>query len=33
VDWDDSVGTPKVKRSEGGEAEGGGAIGTPAGQH
>ncbi|HUQ09949.1 MAG TPA: ATP-dependent zinc metalloprotease FtsH [Steroidobacteraceae bacterium] len=33
ADWDDSVGTPKVKRPEGGEAEGGGAIGTPAGQH
>jgi cell division protease FtsH len=33
ADWDDSVGTPKVKRPEGGEPEGGGAIGTPAGQH
>ncbi len=34
ADWEDSVGTPKSpKRPEGGEAEGGGAIGTPAGQH
>ncbi len=34
ADWDDSVGTPKAKRPEGGEAEGGGTIGTtPAGQH
>ncbi len=34
ADWDDSVGTPKApKRPEGGEPEGGGAIGTPAGQH
>jgi cell division protease FtsH len=33
ADWDDSVGTPKPKRPEGGEPEGGGAIGTPAGQH
>jgi cell division protease FtsH len=32
ADWDDSVGTPPPKRPEG-EAEGGGAIGTPAGQH
>jgi len=33
ADWDDSVGTPPPKRPEGGEAEGGGPIGTPAGQH
>jgi cell division protease FtsH len=34
ADWDDSVGTPKAKRPESGEAEGGGAVGTaPAGQH
>jgi cell division protease FtsH len=32
ADWDDSVGTPKAKRPEG-EAEGGGTIGSPAGQH
>ncbi len=32
ADWDDSVGTPTPKRPEG-EAEGGGAIGSPAGQH
>ena len=32
ADWDDSVGTPPPKRPEG-EAEGGTAIGTPAGQH
>ena len=32
ADWDDSVGTPPPKRSEG-EPEGGGTIGTPAGQH
>src|SRR5262245_9024985 len=34
ADWDDSVGTPPPKRTEGGEAEGGsGPIGSPAGQH
>jgi cell division protease FtsH len=33
ADWDDSVGTPPPKRPEGGETEGGSAIGTPAGQH
>ena len=33
ADWDDSVGAPPPKRPESGEAEGGGAIGTPAGQH
>ena len=32
ADWDDSVGTPPPKRPEG-EAEGGGTIGSPAGQH
>jgi cell division protease FtsH len=32
ADWDDSVGTPPPKRT-GGETEGGGTIGTPAGQH
>jgi len=32
ADWDDSVGTPPPKRSEG-EAGGGGTIGSPAGQH
>jgi cell division protease FtsH len=33
ADWDDSVGAPPPKRPESGEPEGGGAIGTPAGQH
>ena len=32
ADWDDSVGTPPPKRSEG-EADGGSKIGSPAGQH
>jgi cell division protease FtsH len=32
ADWDDSVGTPPPKRPEG-EPEGGGTIGSPAGQH
>jgi cell division protease FtsH len=32
ADWDDSVGSPPRKRAEG-EAEGGGTIGSPAGQH
>jgi cell division protease FtsH len=32
ADWDDSVGTPPPKRPEG-EAEGGGPVGSPAGQH
>jgi len=33
ADWDDSVGTPPPKRPESGEPEGGGTIGSPAGQH
>ncbi len=34
ADWDDSVGTPKAKRPEGGEPTGEAPIGgTPAGQH
>jgi cell division protease FtsH len=33
ADWDDSVGTPPPKRPESGEADGGGTIGSPAGQH
>jgi cell division protease FtsH len=33
ADWDDSVGTPQAPKRPEGEAEGGGAIGTPAGQH
>jgi len=32
ADWDDSVGSPPPKRSDG-EAEGGSTIGSPAGQH
>ncbi|HYJ40283.1 MAG TPA: ATP-dependent zinc metalloprotease FtsH [Steroidobacteraceae bacterium] len=32
ADWDDSIGTPPPKRSEG-EPEGGSTIGSPAGQH
>jgi hypothetical protein len=32
ADWDDSVGNPPPKRSEG-EADGGSKIGSPAGQH
>jgi cell division protease FtsH len=32
ADWDDSVGNPPPKRTEG-EAEGGSKIGSPAGQH
>ncbi|HEU4593339.1 MAG TPA: ATP-dependent zinc metalloprotease FtsH [Steroidobacteraceae bacterium] len=32
ADWDDTVGTPPPKRPEG-EPEGGGPIGSPAGQH
>jgi cell division protease FtsH len=33
ADWDDSVGTPKTPKRPEGEAEGGGTLGTPAGQH
>ena len=33
ADWDDSVGTPKSPKRPEGEAPGGGAIGSPAGQH
>jgi len=33
ADWDDSVGTPKAKRPEGGEPAGEPPLGTPAGQH
>jgi cell division protease FtsH len=32
ADWDDSIGTPPPKRSDG-ESEGGATIGSPAGQH
>ncbi|HEU5135055.1 MAG TPA: ATP-dependent zinc metalloprotease FtsH [Steroidobacteraceae bacterium] len=32
ADWDDSVGSPPPKRSDG-ESEGGSTIGSPAGQH
>ena len=32
ADWDDSVGTPPPKRTDG-EPEGGPTIGSPAGQH